>query len=188
VCETAVQCLGGYGYCRDYPLEQYLRDAKIMSLYEGTNGIQSMDLMGRKMSMRGGACLKAFKKEIEAFCTANQDHEQLGGHVRALAGVNRRLLEMAENMRDRMKSDPLQWASYTYPALLAFGEVIMCWRLMEMAVIAVENLKKKTSDFYLGKVVQATFYTDTTLPHASANIESCLRSGREIVEIPDSAF
>jgi len=49
VCETAIQCLGGYGYCKEYPLEQYLRDAKIMSLYEGTNGIQSMDLMGRKM-------------------------------------------------------------------------------------------------------------------------------------------
>jgi 3-(methylthio)propanoyl-CoA dehydrogenase len=188
VCETAVQCLGGYGYCRDYPLEQYLRDAKIMSLYEGTNGIQSMDLMGRKMSMRGGACLNAFKKEIEAFCSAHQDHEQLGGHVRSLAGVNRRLFAMAENMRDRMKSDPLQWASYTYPALLAFGEVIMCWRLLDLAVIAVENLKEKTSDFYLGKVVQATYYADTTLPHALAYIESCLRSGREIVEIPDSAF
>ena len=49
VCETAIQCLGGYGYCKEYPLEQYLRDAKIMSLYEGTNGIQSMDLMSRKM-------------------------------------------------------------------------------------------------------------------------------------------
>ena len=62
VCETAVQCLGGYGYCREYPLEQYLRDAKIMSLYEGTNGIQAMDLMGRKMTIRDGACLKAFQR------------------------------------------------------------------------------------------------------------------------------
>jgi alkylation response protein AidB-like acyl-CoA dehydrogenase len=51
VCETAIQCLGGYGFCKDYPLEQYLRDAKIMSLYEGTNGVQSMDLMGRKMTI-----------------------------------------------------------------------------------------------------------------------------------------
>lgn len=59
VCETAIQCLGGYGYCKDYPLEQYMRDAKIMSLYEGTNGIQSMDLMGRKMILRGGACLES---------------------------------------------------------------------------------------------------------------------------------
>jgi 3-(methylthio)propanoyl-CoA dehydrogenase len=188
VCETAIQCLGGYGYCKDYPLEQYLRDAKIMSLYEGTNGIQSMDLMGRKMSLRGGACLNAFKKEIEAFCMAHQDHSQLGGQVRALAGVNQRLLEVAENMRDRMASDPLQWASYTYPALIAFGEVIMCWRLLDMAAIAVENLNKKPSDFYLGKVVQATFYVDTTLPHASVYIESCMRPGREIIEIPDSAF
>ena len=68
VCETAIQCLGGYGFCRDYPLEQYLRDAKIMSLYEGTNGIQSMDLMGRKMRLNGGALFNAYMTEIQAFC------------------------------------------------------------------------------------------------------------------------
>ena len=49
VCETAIQCLGGYGYCKEYPVEQYLRDCKIASIYEGANGIQSLDLLGRKM-------------------------------------------------------------------------------------------------------------------------------------------
>ena len=62
ICETAMQCLGGYGYCRDYPIERYLRDAKIMSLYEGTNGIQSMDLMGRKMTIRDGGCLSSLSE------------------------------------------------------------------------------------------------------------------------------
>ncbi|RJQ81651.1 MAG: acyl-CoA dehydrogenase [Desulfobacteraceae bacterium] len=188
VCETAIQCLGGYGYCRDYPLEQYLRDAKIMSLYEGTNGIQSMDLMGRKMSLRGGACLAAFTKEIQGFCDRQSAHSELGGCVRGLSAVVRRLLEMAAAMSDRNISDPLQWASYTYPALMAFGEVIMCWRLLDMAVIAAENLKKKSSEFYRGKVIQATFFVDTTLPHTSATIESCLREGREVVEISDGSF
>ena len=60
VCETAIQCLGGYGFCREYPLEQYLRDSKIMSLYEGTNGIQSIDLLGRKMRLNGGALFKSY--------------------------------------------------------------------------------------------------------------------------------
>lgn len=188
VCETAMQCLGGYGYCRDYPIEQYLRDAKIMSLYEGTNGIQSADLMGRKMTLREGACVGAFKKEIEGFCDSHRDHPELGDRVRALYGVVQRLLEVSNEMKDRMQNDPLQWASYTYPALLAYGEVIMCWRLLDMALIAAEALKKKKSDFYQGKVHQATFFVDTTLPHTLATLESCLRPGREIVDIPDSAF
>ncbi|MDL2275572.1 acyl-CoA dehydrogenase, partial [Desulfosarcina sp. OttesenSCG-928-G10] len=78
VCETAMQCLGGYGFCKDYPIEQYLRDAKIMSLYEGTNGIQSMDLMGRKLTIRNGGCLAAFKTEIDTFCQTHQEHPELG--------------------------------------------------------------------------------------------------------------
>ena len=188
VCETAMQCYGGYGYCRDYPIEQYLRDAKIMSLYEGTNGIQSIDLMGRKMSMRNGACLNAFKKEIENFCDANREHPEIGDRVRALYGVFQRLMEVADEMKQRMQSDPLQWASYTYPGLIAFGEVTMCWRLLDMAVIAAEAIKKKKTDFYVGKIYQATYFTDMTLPQTLATLETCLRPGREIVEIPDAAF
>ena len=74
VCETAIQCLGGYGFCKEYPLEQYLRDAKIMSLYEGTNGIQAMDLMGRKMRINQGAPFKAFMSELTHFCRKNGEH------------------------------------------------------------------------------------------------------------------
>jgi hypothetical protein len=188
VCEVAMQCYGGYGYCKDYPIEQYLRDSKIMSLYEGTNGIQSADLMGRKMTMKGGACLNAFKKEIEDFCDSHREHPELGDRVRALYGVMQRLIEVAEEMKQRMKSDPLQWASYTYPGLIAFGEVIMCWRLLDMATIASENLKKKKSDFYQGKVHAATFFTDMTLPHTLATLETCLRPGREVLDIHDNAF
>jgi hypothetical protein len=188
VCETAMQCLGGYGYCKDYPLEQYLRDAKIMSLYEGTNGIQSMDLMGRKMTLRAGACLGAFKKEVERFCDLHRENPELGDRIRALYGVLQRLLEVSEEMKQRQRRDPLQWASYTYPALTAFGEVIMCWRLLDMAVIAADAMKKKRSDFFLGKIHQATFFVDITLPHTLASIETCLRPGREIVEMPEAAF
>ena len=189
VCETAIQCLGGYGYCKEYPLEQYLRDAKIMSLYEGTNGIQSMDLMGRKMRINGGAPFTAFRKEIEKFCRDNRNHPQLGVKVRALAICFERLIEAAVRMKDQMQFDPLQWASNTYPALMAFGEVTMVWRLLDMAVIAalaVETGKK--NNFYIGKILQATYFADVTLPHTLANLETSLREGREIIEIPNGAF
>jgi hypothetical protein len=190
VCETAIQCLGGYGFCKDYPLEQYLRDSKIMSLYEGTNGIQSMDLMGRKMKIRGGAPFSEFKSEIEHFCLRNREHPALGDSVRALAGVAGRLWEAAGELRKRMDSDPLHWASYTYPGLQAFSEVTMAWRLIDLALIAYGPSQKQGADydFYRGKVLQATYFVDMTLPHTLATIESCLRHGREVLEMPENGF
>jgi len=189
VCETAIQCLGGYGYCKEYPLEQYLRDAKIMSLYEGTNGIQSMDLMGRKIRINGGAPFSAYKKEIEKFCQQHREHPQLGRQVTALAKTFDRLTEVAEKMKDQMNSDPLQWASHTYPALTAFGEVTMVWRLLDMALIAAHAIEKgRKSNFHIGKIMQATYFTDVTLPHTLATADTALREGREVVEMPEGAF
>ncbi len=190
VCETAVQCLGGYGYCKDYPLEQYLRDAKIMSLYEGTNGIQSMDLMGRKMTIKKGACFAAYRREIEAFCEHHRLDEDLGDRVRALAGVVERLGEAAAEMTARKEADPLLWAASTYPALMAFGDVTMAWRLLDLAIIARPLADKKGAkyDFHRGKVYQAKYFVDITLPHTLATIDTCLRPGREVVEIPVNAL
>ena len=190
VCETAIQCLGGYGYCKDYPLEQYLRDVKILSLYEGTNGIQSLDLMGRKMLMDDGAPFKAFKAEIETFCRRLQDHASLGVAIGLLARTGESLFKAAGEMVVRRVEDPLQWASYTYPALMSFAETVMAWRLLDMAAVALECARRegKTNDYYRGKVLQATYFTETTLPHTLARTETCLRQGREIMDMPSRAF
>jgi hypothetical protein len=189
VCETAIQCLGGYGFCKEYPLEQYLRDAKIMSLYEGTNGIQSMDLMGRKMRLNNGGPFMAYRKEIENFCRENHNHPQLGNHVKALSEVFEKLTAVAMHMRDQMSSDPLQWASNTYPALTAFGEVTMTWRLLDMAVIAARAIEQgRQKNFYTGKILQATYFADITLPHTLATMGNALREGREVVDMPEGAF
>ena len=189
VCETAIQCLGGYGFCKEYPLEQYLRDAKIMSLYEGTNGIQSMDLMGRKMRINNGGPFMAYRNEIEKFCRENLDHPQLGNHVNALSQVFAKLTAVAMYMKDQMNSDPLQWASNTYPALIAFGEVTTTWRLLDMAAIAARAIEKgKQKNFYTGKILQATYFADVTLPHTLATMDNALREGREVVDMPEGAF
>jgi len=189
VCETAIQCLGGYGYCKEYPLEQYLRDAKIMSLYEGTNGIQAIDLMGRKMRMNGGVPFKAFMAEVGGFCSSHGNHPEVATEIRMLSRVVKRLGEVATAMAEKAKTDPLQWASYTYPALLCFGDVVMVWRLLDMVVIASEALAEKgRMDFLTGKIMQATYLAGETLPLTMARLDVCLREGREIVEIPEEAF
>ncbi len=189
VCETAMQCLGGYGYCAEYPVEQYLRDVKIMSLYEGTNGIQSLDLMGRKMQLDDGAPYRAYMRELSGFCAKHIHHPTLGAAVRRLAAVVKRMAEVTAGMSERRTSDPLQWASYTYPALMCYGDVTVTWRLLDMAVLAQERIdQEKGSDFYLGKVKQATFFEGVTLPETFARLDTCLRREREVVEMPEGAF
>ena len=189
VCETAIQCLGGYGYCKEYHVEQYLRDTKITSLYEGTNGIQSMDLMGRKMRINDGAPFKAYMAELEKFCRENGDHPELGREVRTLENVTKRLAEVAREMSAMMQSDPLQWASRTYPALLCFGDVTIVWRLLDMALVAQRAMDDGSkNDFYAGKIMQATYLAGETLPLTMARLDTCTRSGREILEMPEGAF
>ena len=189
VCESAIQCLGGYGFTQDYPLEQYLRDAKILSLYEGTNGIQSMDLMGRKLVMDEGAPIKAFLSELRAFCTRYADHPLLGEHVRSLVEAAVGLQEMAGIMRKALETNPLQWASNTYPALMCFADATMVWRLLDMAAIAQRKIDEgEKNDFHIGKVMQATYFAEVTLPALMARLEICGKSAREVVEIPEEAF
>ena len=190
VCDTAIQCLGGHGYCKDYPLEQYLRDAKILSLYEGTNGIQSIDLMGRKIAIRKGACLNAFRREVDGFCQTLRDHPGLGNPVRVLAETAEALWILTGELRTRRETDPDHWAAVTYPALMAFGDVAVAWRLLDMARVAWPFLDPgKASDaFYRGKVLQATYFAETQLPLTRAAIQTMMRGGREVVEIPEDAF
>lgn len=189
VCETAMQCLGGYGYTKDYPIEQYMRDAKIMSLYEGTNGIQSIDLLGRKMRASGGALFKAYRSEIERFCADHERDPGLGKEVKFLSAVERRLTEVATAMVERMNSDPLQWASYTFPALMCFGDVTMAWRLLDLAIIARRMMDEgRVNAFYAGKIMQVSYFVGTMLPLTMARLQTCMREGREIVEMPNEAF
>ncbi len=189
VCETAIQCLGGYGYTKDYPLEQYLRDSKILSLYEGTNGIQSMDLMGRKLMMNGGEPFKAFIGEIQSFCARYSDHQTLRGYVTSLAAVVQGLSHMARKMQKALETDPLQWASTTYPALICYGEAVLVWRLLDMALIAQQKIDEgDAGDFYKGKVMQATYFADITIPVLMARMGISGNAPRDVVDIPDGAF
>jgi len=190
VCETAIQCLGGHGYCKDYPLEQYLRDAKILSLYEGTNGIQALDLMGRKMISRNGACLNAFRKELDGFCGGLRKHPGLKHQIKALAVTAADLWDMTEQLRSRKNTDPSRWAAGTYPALMAFGDVAVAWRLLDMAEKAFPSITRDGGGgaFYRGKLLQAIYFVETILPGTRATMHTVLRGGREIVEMPEEAF
>lgn len=195
VCETAIQCLGGYGYCKEYPLEQYLRDSKIFSIYEGTSGIQSLDLLGRKMRMKEGKAFQAFSDELDALVERNEGSEIFSKEMGLLREAIFRLKNVSRVMTQKMGEDPLQAASYSHPLLRCYGDVILCWRLLDMGLIAAKNLSNKELSnesskrlFCEGKIMQATYMANTLLPQTLAVLGTCIREGREIVEIFEGSF
>src|SRR5215470_6950141 len=141
VCELAIQTFGGAGFIKDHPVEQYCRDAKIFSIYEGTNHIQAMDLVGRKLGQNGGANFRAFLGDIGAFVQRHTDHPVLGPEVKRLGEAAETIAMVAGTM--------LLWATQRKIALVPLAanrflemmaETAVAWLLLDGARIALEKL------------------------------------------------
>ena len=143
VCELAVQVLGGYGFLEDYPIEQYLRDTKITSLYEGTNGIQAMDLLGRKMRMKGGALFMGYMQDLGAFLEENKDTPELAKILQALQGGVKALSQCAQWLVQTAGNDIQLAMQQATPFLEIFGDVMVGHQLAQQAAIAVKKLKEE---------------------------------------------
>jgi alkylation response protein AidB-like acyl-CoA dehydrogenase len=197
VCETAIQTYGGAGYTKDYPVEQYCRDAKIFSIYEGTNHIQAMDLVGRKLGQAGGANLQAFLNDIAEFVKANEKHPVLAAGVKelreaheAVAGTAMRMLSWFQ--MGKMPMVPLAANRF----LEMMSEVAVGWLLLDAAVISLKAIEKlpageegeKDRLFYQGKRHAAMYYALNVLPHAKLSAEILGREDASALEIPTEAF
>ena len=137
--ELSLQTLGGYGYIKEYPVEQYLRDNKIASIYEGTNGIQALDLVGRKMT-RNPAAFQAYIGMIAELSAKNADHPVLDKELTMLASARDALLGVAMYFMEVGTKDHMVPLSNATPFLELMGEVTVGWLLLEQAVIAHPTL------------------------------------------------
>jgi hypothetical protein len=146
VTEQAIQVYGGYGFCSEYPVEQYCRDTKILSLYEGTNGIQALDLLGRKLTMKGGTLLMYFMQDLSSFCAKNKDHATMGPYVKKLQAAQQTLAMTAMGMPAFMKkptfNEKIVPVLYARPFLDMFGHVLVSQLHIDMAMKADELLQK----------------------------------------------
>jgi alkylation response protein AidB-like acyl-CoA dehydrogenase len=194
VCETAIQTYGGAGYTRDYPVEQYCRDAKIFSIYEGTNHIQAMDLVGRKLGQAGGANLQAFLGDIQKFVTKNGGHAKLGTAVKKLGAAQEALAGCAMKLLMWFQTGSLALVPlFANRFLEMMSEVAVSWMLLEGAVIASD--KQTTTDakhpdhaFYEGKVAAALYYARTVLPGVEEKARQMAEEDKTALEISDAAF
>jgi hypothetical protein len=194
ICETAIQTYGGAGYTRDYPVEQYARDAKIFSIYEGTNHIQAMDLVGRKLGQAGGANFQAYLGDMQKFIAANKDQPRLGPAIKALASAQETLGSAAMKLLMWFQSGNMPMVPlYANRFLEMMSEVTVAWMLLEGAVIAEAGKAKAAKDhpdqaFYDGKVQAAIYYAKSVLPAAELKAKQMQDEDHSPLDITDSSF
>ena len=194
ICETAIQVYGGAGFTRDHPVEQYCRDAKIFSIYEGTNHIQAMDLVGRKLAQGGGANFEMFAADVARFVAAQREHPVLGADVERLSVAIQALSASARQIRMWFQAGEI-----ALPALMAnrflemMSEVAVGWLLLEGAVIGHRKGQDLSPDhpdaaFYAGKVHAASYFARQVLPGVGQKAREMEAGDRSALEIPDAAF
>jgi len=195
VCELAIQVYGGAGYVKDNPVEQYLRDAKIFSIYEGTNHIQALDLVVRKLRARSGMDLSDFVGDITAFVEKNANDPAVGKEVRALGKAGRTLQEAGQSMIEYMMTGQLdEFTLLASPFLEGMSHVTVAHLLLEAALVAEEERTQDDAqsqeefDFYAGKIQSAKFYVNFILPQALAVAEVITSGDRSALDIPDRGF
>jgi alkylation response protein AidB-like acyl-CoA dehydrogenase len=190
----SLQTFGGSGFTQDWPLEQYVRDAKIDTLYEGTTAIQGLDFFFRKVVKDGGRSLGLLGKEIQAFAESGGAHaEEKQALLKALGDLNGIIgVLVGHAMASQEKSEEIYKVGLnTSRALMAVGDVIITWLLLRQADIAAEKLAAgagKDADFYTGKIASAKFFVATVLPHITADRKIVEGTDSSIMEIPESAF
>jgi alkylation response protein AidB-like acyl-CoA dehydrogenase len=194
VCETAIQTYGGAGYTRDYPVEQYCRDAKIFSIYEGTNHIQAMDLVGRKLGQAGGANLQAFLGDIAKFVAANSAHPTLGPAVKKLASAQEAVAGTAMRLLMWFQSGQLALVPLSANRFCEMmSELSVGWQLLEGAVVA-EQAKAGVAEghpdaaFYVGKVQSALYFARNVLPGVEHKAALLADEDKSPLDISDAAF
>ena len=189
----SLQTFGGAGFTEDWPLEQYVRDAKIDTLYEGTTAIQGLDFFFRKVVKDGGRTLGLLGKEIQKFAESGGAHlEEKQALVKALGDLNGIVAVLVGHAMES-QSEPekiYQVGLNTSRCLMAVGDIITAWLLLRQADIAVEKLPNagKDADFYTGKIASAKFFVQNYLPHITADRKIVEATDGAIMEIPVNAF
>jgi alkylation response protein AidB-like acyl-CoA dehydrogenase len=194
----SLQTLGGSGYLQDYPIEQYVRDAKIDSLYEGTTAIQGQDLFFRKIVRNDGRALSYLLGQITEFAAAEGGNGRLKAERAALARAAGDVEKMVSAMTGYLRASAEQPEQIyraglnTTRLLLALGDLIIGWLLARQAEIAMVRLDERTDParraFYQGKIAAASFFAATVLPRLAAEREVAEATSLDLMELPEDAF
>ncbi len=206
VCEQAIQVYGGYGYTKEYPVEQLYRDCKITSIYEGTNGIQAMDLLGRKLGMKKGSVFIDFLNEIKTAIEQAGEIPRLSDLAGRVEKALNRLSEVALRIgKTALSQDMKLGFVYAHPFMEVVGDVVMAWMLLWRATVAVPKLEKlagsaeaaaiqtkvaknKNAAFYDGQLKAAEFFIHSILPATIGKMNAIAVPNPAAIDIHERSF
>ncbi len=206
VCSHGVQVYGGYGYCSEFPVEQLMRDSRIFMIYEGTNGIQAMDLLGRKLSMNKGASFAYFLDQIKKTVEEARGVEGVEALADKVAQAVSRLEELTADIGPRSRSQKaLNAYAFAHPFLEITGDITFAWMHLWRACVAAPKLAKKVGSldkeavaakaaknkdaaFYAGQMATAKFFINTLLPATYGKMDAILEADTCVEDILDVSF
>ncbi len=206
ICDQAVQIYGGYGYTREYPVEQILRDCKIATIWEGTNGIQAMDLLGRKLNMNKGRVFSDFIEEMQTCVDLAATHKSLQTLRGPVQDALTRLDQTAGRLGDILLCGDVKTAfAHAHPFLEVVGDVSMAWMLLWRAATAVPRMERLTGSaspkaaadmaennkevaFYDGQLKTAEYFIQAVLPVTMGKMESIMSANNSMVSIHPKSF
>ena len=187
----ALQVFDGSGFCQDYPMEQYIRDQKIDSLYEGTTHIQALDLLFRKIARDGGETMKGLMARIQKTLEDKEGGDALADEraalERGLADVQGLFMALMGKMGESLYHVGL----HGNKVLFALAEITIAWLLVRHAALALDKLdgaSEADKHFYEGKIASARFFTREVLPNLTLTRKLVEKSSLQLMEVPEEAF
>ena len=184
----SVQVLGGHGYIREWGREQLLRDAKIAQIYEGTNGIQALDLVGRKLSAHFGRYLRAFFHPVAEFIEAEQQTPELKAYVPELAKAFAMLQETTQFILMNGARDPEEAGAAASDYLRLFALTALAYLWAKTVKVAAAEPDGPDAAFYKGKIMTAQFFYRRILPEVSALRKMVLAGKETLMQVPEDWF
>jgi len=183
-----VQVFGGHGYIREHGMEQFVRDARITQLYEGTNGIQALDLVGRKLPDGMGRLLRRFFHPVQGFIEEHQADKDMAEFVMPLAKAFARLQQSTAWIAQQGMKDPEDGAAAASDYLRLFGLVAIAYLWARMAKVALAHIDDDPTGFYAAKLASARFYMARVLPETSTLAATISTGAAPLMAMEEAAF
>jgi len=180
--DLAIQVHGGYGYTREYKVEQFYRDNRLNPIHEGTHGIQALDLLGRKVVMQDGSAFKLYVERVRATIAKSREHASMHGYADALEQRVRRIAQVTAILWSAESPEHTLANASVY--LEAFGHVAIAWIWLEQAIAA----HGRNGDFYDGKRSAARYFFRWELPKVDAQLDLLASLDRTTLDMHEEWF
>ncbi len=187
-CVNAQQVFGGHGYIEEWGMSQFVRDARIAQIYEGTNGVQALDLVGRKLARNGGRALMTISAEIDAFVSDNKDDEELKPFIDGLARSKQKLQEATMWLMQNGMSNPDNAGAGSVAYMHMMGIVMLSYMWAKMAKTAYAKINESNDEFYNDKIITGKYFMARMVPDIDALYQKLISGAEPVMALSAERF